>query len=215
MKEDFSKYNWLEFLKFIDFHIEIKKQRKDRDNLKDMYVITDDKIDVLKRLNSEPDHPWLPFMAAVDPFSDKYIHRLKTFNALAMKYLEENQSLITDEMKAIMLKNPTLMGKYIRYVGETLPAPLIPNSPTTLQEKQLDIITDSVEYLQVLIREAKKRKVSELSLKDILSAMPKIVDAINKMQNRQVKVGSLTQINLNGSAEDIENGMLAMLNKDE
>jgi hypothetical protein len=212
MKEDFSQYNWLEFIKYLDFHIKVKEWRKG--DYKDKYNITEDLIDVLKRLNSEPEHPWIPFMAVIDPFSEKYVYRIKNFAVRALKYLKEHQDLITPEMKEIMLKSPSIMGKYI-ISGENLPTPLVPNAPITLQSQQLSIITDSVEYLQKLIKEAKKRDVSELSLKDILSAMPKIVDAINKMQNRQVKVGSLTQINLNGSAEDIENGMLAMLNKDE
>lgn len=214
MKEDFSTYNWLEFIKYLSFHIEVKKKRADREDVKDMYVITADKVDILKTLNSEIDHPWIPFISTVDPFSDKYIYRLRNWAVRGLTYLKEHQDLITPEMKEIMLKSPSIMGKYI-ISSENLPAPLVPNAPITLQSQQLSIITNSVEYLQKLIKEAKKRDVSELSLKDILSAMPKIVDAINKMQNRQVKVGSLTQINLNGSAEDIENGMLAMLNKDE
>ena len=80
-----------------------------------------------------------------------------------------------------------------------------------LQGKQVDVLDDSVDVLQKLVSEIKKRKVSELSTKEILSAIPKIVDAINKMQNRQVKTGNLMQININGSVREMEEQMLAMV----
>ena len=216
----FSAERWLEFLQYIDFHIEMMKKRSDP--IKDCYNVTTDKLMQLKDYSIQSDHPWLEFLNRTDITNEtKYPVMVRTFNVKAMKFLEVRPSLVTEQMKEIMVRNKDLMGKYLRVASDIVPVavegtPLPPiGTVNTMQAKQLAIITDSVEYLQTLITEAKKRKVSDLSLKDILSAMPKIVDSINKMQNRQVKTGSLTQININGSAQDMEEGMLAFINKSQ
>ena len=138
----------------------------------------------------------------------------------------EAYSKLRDQLQTIPAqKRSSNLNDYMVTIGDAVDVPRVVRprpikkvtdmsiiSPTlVLQGRQADVLDNSVDVLQKLVTEAKKRKLSELSLKDILSTIPKIADAINKIQNRQVKTSNLMQININGTAQEMEEQMLAMV----
>ena len=146
-----------------------------------------------------------------------YLYRLQSMAMQAMKFLEIRPSLVTDDMRLIMQKNQSLMGKYLRISpgkpADVVPAEIIPVG-NPLAVKQLETLTDTVDVVQAVVRRLKKEGVENMSVQSLISALPKLVDAVNKMQNRQIKTGNLTQINISSNAKDIEESMLALVKGD-
>ena len=207
---------WMDFLRFVDFHIE-KVKRSNYAELKDMYAITEDKVLELKEFSQQSDHPWLEFIARCNDLSLTYCrNRIPSMCIQAMKFLEIRPALVTEEMRKIMTKNPNLMGKYLR-VSPIIEAPpvVLPAVAPTLQSRQIDNLADAVDIVNILVKKIKKEGVDDMSVKEMISALPKIVDAINKMQGRATKIGNLTLINTQAPVEDMESQMLSMVGKQE
>ena len=204
---------WMDFLRFVDFFIEnIKKPNK---NVKDMYAISEDKVLQLKEFGLQVDHPWLEFIQRCGELSVSSCRkRIPSMCIQGMKFLEIRPALVTDEMRLLMNKNPSLMGKYLRVSPVVVVAsPSLPATPITIQSRQIDNLADAVDIVNILVKKIKKEGVDDMSVKEMISALPKIVDAINKMQGRATKIGNLTLINTNSSVEDMESQMLSMVGK--
>src|ERR1035437_3611948 len=211
--QEFSTWSgekWMDFLRFIDFHIDHIEYRH---KPKDAYKITEDKLDKLKEWKSQSDHPWLEFMFRAESTKVIYFIRVRTLNNLAMKFLEIRPALITQDMRLLMQKNPFLMGKYLR-VNPIIVAPdLKPELLPAPVSRQTEILSDTIDVLKKFVDQAKTQDISELSIDKIIANISKLVDAINKMQGRATKISNLTLINTQGSVEDMEKDMLGMLGK--
>jgi hypothetical protein len=211
--QEFSTWSgekWMDFLRFIDFHIDHIEYRH---KPKDAYKITEDKLDKLKEWKSQSDHPWLEFMYRAESTKVIYFIRIRTLNNLAMKFLEIRPALITQDMRLLMQKNPFLMGKYLR-VNPIIVAPdIMPSTEVREISPQVKLLSDTMDIVQTVIDRIKKEGVDKMTVKELISALPKFVDAINKMQGRATKIGNLTLINTQGSVEDMEKDMLGMLGK--
>jgi hypothetical protein len=95
------------------------------------------------------------------------------------------------------------------------PPAILPAVAPTIQSVQIENLADAVGVVTLLVKKIKKEGVDDMSVKEMISALPKIVDAINKMQGKATKIGNLTLINTRGSAEDMEAEMLSMVGKQE
>ena len=205
-KAEFSLWTpsrWMDYLRFVDFFLD-----------KDKYSVTKDKLLQVQEWKLQSDHPWLEFFERVNRDEEKaYTDKLRIMNMQAMKFLEIRPALVTDEMKVLMQKNPNIMGKYLRVspIVEVKDVAIVP-APVS---KQTQVLSDTIDVLQVLVDKLKKEGVGDMSVKEMISALPKIVDAINKMQGRVTKIGNLTLINTQGSVEDMERQMLGMVGKQE
>jgi hypothetical protein len=207
---------WMDFLRFIDFHIE-KVKRSNYAELKDMYNITEDRILQLKEFSQQSDHPWLEFIARCGDLDiAKLRFKIPSLCIQAMKFLEIRPALVTNDMRLLMNKNPNLMGKYLR-ISPIIEAPpgVLPAIVPTINSKQIENLSEAMDIVQLLVRKIKKEGIDDMSVKDMISALPKIVDAINKMQGKATKIGNLTLINTRGSVEDMENEMLSMVGNKE
>src|ERR1035437_1172964 len=122
-------------------------------------------------------------------------------------------ALITQDMRLLMQKNPFLMGKYLR-VNPIIVAPdIMPSIEVKEISPQVKLLSDTMDIVQTVIDRIKKEGVDKMTVKELISALPKFVDAITKMQGRATKIGNLTLINTQGSVEDMEKDMLGMLGK--
>ena len=215
-KDDMSLWTpdkWMDFLRFVDFCIE-KQKRPNSKELKDMYAITEDKVYQLREFAKQSDHPWIEFITRCGDFDFK--SRVRILNIQAMKFLEIRPALVTNDMRLLMNKNPNLMGKYLR-ISPIVEAPpvILPAVAPTIQSVQIENLADAVGVVTLLVKKIKKEGVDDMSVKEMISALPKIVDAINKMQGKATRIGNLTLINTRGSAEDMEAEMLSMVGKQE
>ena len=213
-KEEFSQWTpdkWMDYLRFTDFFIE--KVKKGYFPMRDTYVFTPDKLSQIKIFMEQSDHPWLEFIARIG-IEDNYGTKVRFFLIQAMKFLEIRPALVTQDMKLLMRKNPFLMGKYLR-VSPIVEAPpvLLPAVAPTIQSVQIENLADAIGVVTLLVKKIKKEGVDDMSVKEMISALPKIVDAINKMQGKATKIGNLTLINTQASVEDMESQMLSMVGK--
>ena len=213
--EDFSSWDsakWMDYLRFMDFHIE--QVKKPKYPLRDGYVITKEKIDKIREWQSQSDHPWLEFIYRIsNDDKTKYMSKIRTANAKAMLFLQIRPTLITNDMRLLMQKNEFLMGKYLR-VNPIIVAPdIMPSTEVKEISPQVKLLSNTMDIVQTVIDRIKKEGVDRMTVKELISALPKFVDAINKMQGKANKINNLTLINTQGSVEDMEKDMLGMLGK--
>jgi hypothetical protein len=213
--EDFSSWDsakWMDYLRFMDFHIE--QVKKPKYPLRDGYVITKEKIDKIREWQSQSDHPWLEFIYRIsNDDKTKYMSKIRTANAKAMLFLQIRPTLITNDMRLLMQKNEFLMGKYLRVNPIIIAPDLKPELLPAPVSRQTEILSDTIDLLKKYVDHAKTQDIEELSIDKVISAISKLVDAINKMQGKATKIGNLTLINTQGSIEEMESQMLGMVGK--
>lgn len=213
--EDFSSWDsakWMDYLRFMDFHIE--QVKKPKYPLRDGYVITKEKIDKIREWQSQSDHPWLEFIYRIsNNDKTKYMSKIRTANAKAMLFLQIRPTLITNDMRLLMQKNEFLMGKYLRVNPIIIAPDIMPSTEVKEISPQVKLLSDTMDIVQTVIDRIKKEGVDKMTVKELISALPKFVDAINKMQGKANKINNLTLINTQGSIEDMESQMLGMVGK--
>jgi hypothetical protein len=223
-----SSSRWLDFLSFMERHI-IYRKKPDREKEEERLSITSAGLNELAALAEEVDHKWAEFFYRVGVFpigkpnEDKeYLVRVRSMCRQALSYLKVHPALITEEMKTIMDKYPMRMGwalKQYRVIntpaGEIIQRDVAgPDGNKTVmpsfQQKMMDTMVETVDLLGVMVNSIKKSHLAnDLDTKDKINAIPKLVDAINKMANRKVTPNHFTQINIHGSAKDMEESMLS------
>ena len=224
---EWSSIKWVEFLKFVQFHISIVKKPKSVP--KDHYQITKERIDELNAILKSDDHPWKEFIYRINQinpdgsYNNGYFLKLRTLVRIVLTYLKFHPAVVTDEMKAIIDNNPNRMGwclkqYYLRNTGRgeivqrdqmTMDASeMRPVGMPSLQKKQMDALIQMVDLHQELLKSIKTKDLKDLTVKDKLTALPKLVDAITKMTNKRVGINHLTQINIHGGAREMEETML-------
>jgi hypothetical protein len=139
--------------------------------------------------------------------------KIRTANAKAMLFLQIRPTLITNDMRLLMQKNEFLMGKYLRVNPIIIAPDIMPSTEVKEISPQVKLLSDTMDIVQTVIDRIKKEGVDKMTVKELISALPKFVDAINKMQGKANKINNLTLINTQGSIEDMESQMLGMVGK--
>lgn len=220
-KLELSNWNtdsWLNFIKFADLFLTRDTKGEER------YLVNKERVELAEKCFDEPNHPWQEYLCRIHQFSfDKppkaFFLRLKVMIRTCLTYLKVNPSLVNDEMKSILEKYPKRLGWCLEqyYLRDTGRGVVVQRDTTTVdggiqttttmpsvEKKQMETLIEMIDLHQQLVRSIKRNDLHQLDVKDKLIALPRLVDAITKMTNRKVSNNSFTQINIHGSAKEME-----------
>lgn len=207
---------WLEFTKYAIYQVDNKFDKAKKRTV-DAFVLTDEKVAYLLQCENDESHPWHIFCLMCDYDRKSTLEclvRIRVFLAIVLKFLRDNPRHITEEMKALMDTKPhTFRYAVSKYFSKALT--LGEGSTPVVVDKQMKTLEDVIDVMQSMIAELKKRKMSDLSVKELLSALPKLVDSVMKMTNKQKIVPHLTQINIGGSTREMEESALQFVKSRE
>ena len=200
----------LEFLRFCAFQIDMVKTGHHH-KIDEAFHLTDEKFKQLQEIQDKLEHPWQPFTEHCD-FKSKTIkeglNRTRNYCPHILKYLRDRPLRITEEMKEVMESKPKKMGfalsKYFSKL-QTVDGKVV---PITLEDRKNRVLEDTIIVLQRAIDYAKNNKMNEMTVKETLTVIPKLIDSIMKMSGSKNRIPNLTQINITGNAREMEESML-------
>ena len=202
---DFTEARWMNFLRFSAHFIE-----------KDKYVIDEERIK-----QAEENEDFREFVTRIDGIKLKKVNML-LFTAL--KYIKSHPGCVTPAMKEFMLTKSEKMGKALEQfeVKPTLAGGEIVARETTVIDKQVSLpsvqarvmtsITKVADIVGTLADSISSTELKEMDTDDKLKHIARLIPIITQAGKSKMVGNSFTQINLNGSAEDIEKKMLDYIN---
>lgn len=225
---EWSSSRWMDFLLFLEPFLE-KTEKTER------YVVNTEKIKKAEECLLIENHPHIEFLYRINQFTfdDKtpngFFLKLRTMVRIVLTYLKLHPSLVSDSIKDIIEKFPNRLGWCLKqyYIKDTPRGQIVQRDNNSIdgsggkvtmpsiQKKLMESLVEMVDLHSLLLRSIKAKDLKDLGIKDKLNALPKIVTAIVQMSQKKVGATHFTQINISGSAREMEDEALKYIKQRE
>jgi len=221
---DYTVERWMNLLRFMDFFIATYENSE-------KWNCTAEKIKEMEAYLEVENHPWHEYIYRMNQFSDDKKSSPKKFqwkvNGIALhclKWLKNHPATVSEEMKALIESHPQKMAWCLKQfeVKETLKGDEIvvrddlvqdqmqtkKVSMPTIEAKMMTSTLKIVDMLETLAGSITPQQLKGMDIEDKLKHIQRLYPMITNIGKMKPSGNAFTQININGSNEDIEKQML-------
>ena len=225
--KDFSENRWMSLLNFMCFFI-VSYENSEKWEVNSKSI---DAMEAFLKIDNHPNHEWIWRIGQWKgkTTAKKYGFKLNGMAMHCLTWIKKNPGVVTEKMKELILSHPqkmawcleqfkvkkTLGGGEIVARDVTVKDDYVTKQTTlpSLQVKTMTAITKVADIVESLAESISSTELKKLSLDDKLKHIARLIPVITNAGKQKMVGNHLTQINLNGSTEDMEKAMLNFTKK--